>query len=114
VDSGAPGYFSLLDSTYVDSVTVSGQTIRLLLGAPPAAPFTSGSSFSVLYGVGGGSAYAHPQTTAQDTVYFQVRSDPQLTGATAPIAAPPWVSVVADTLIASVDLVDGAARRSTP
>src|SRR6266576_7023953 len=37
LDSGAPGYFAMLDSTYLDSVTVSGQTIRLFLGAPPAA-----------------------------------------------------------------------------
>ncbi len=107
-DSLAPGYFKPLDSSYVDSITVSGQTIRLLLGAPPAAPFTNGSYFWVLYGVGGGNASAHPQTAAQDTVYFQVRSDPQLTGTPAPIAASPWVSVIADTLIASVDIVDGA------
>ncbi len=85
-DSLAPGYFKPLDNSYVDSITVSGQTIRLLLGAPPAAPFTNGSYFWVLYGVGGGNAYARPQTTPQDTVYFKVRSDPQLTGAPAPIA----------------------------
>jgi len=63
--------------------------------------------------VGGGNASARPQTVPQDTVYFHVRSDPQLTGVAAPIASSPWVSVIADTLVASSTSWMPRGRRST-
>ncbi len=107
-DSLSPGYFELLNGQYADSVVVSGQTIRLVLGSGAATSFTNGSYVFVLYGKGGGNALAVPQTTAQDTVYFRVRSDPRLTGTAASLASFPWVSVIADPVVVSVDLVDGS------
>ena len=103
----SPGYVSWTDDNYVNSVVTVGDTIRLLLGAPPKDPFQTGGSVSVIYGAGGGHASAHPQTTAQDTVYFRVRSDPTLTGSPAGIQFSPWVSVVPGR-VASAKVVDGA------
>ena len=103
----SPGYVSWTDDNYVNSVVTVGDTIRLLLGAPPKDPFQTGGSVSVIYGAGGGHASAHPQTTAQDTVYFRVRSDPTLTGSPAAIQFSPWVSVVPGR-VASAKVVDGA------
>ena len=103
----SPGYISWTDDNYVNSVVTVGDTIRLLLGAPPKDPFQFGGSVSVIYGAGGGHASAHPQTTAQDTVYFRVRSDPTLSGSPAAIQFSPWVSVVPGR-VASAKVVDGA------
>lgn len=103
----SPGYVSWTDVNYVNSVAIVGDTIRLLLGAPPQDPFQPGASASVLYGAGGGHASAHPQTTAQDTVTFRVRSDPTLTGSPAAIQFSPWVSVVPGRVV-SAKVIDGA------
>ena len=104
----SPGYVNWTDANYVSSVTITGDTIRLLLGAPPQDPFQPpGASVSVLYGAGGGHASAHPQTTVQDTVYFNVLSDPTLTGSPAPLPSSPWVSVIAGRVV-SATVVDGA------
>ena len=107
-DSLGAGFVGWIGDEYIDSVTVTGQTLRFLLGAPPKTAFTSGSNLFVFYGVGGGNSSATPQTTAQDTVRFTVRSDPQLTGAPVPIASSPFVSVIGDTIVVAIDIVDGA------
>src|SRR6185295_5120714 len=103
-DTIAAGYFQVLGDPTIDSVVVTGQTIRLFL----SPPFASDYYFWVYYGIGGGGAYAHAQTSAKDSVFFQVRSDPQATGTPQPLAASPFVRVIADPVVASVDLVDGA------
>jgi len=103
----SPGYVNWTDANYVNSVAVLGDTIRLLLGAPPRDPFVPGASVSVLYGAGGGHASAHPQTTSQDTVYFRVRSDPALTGSPASIQFSPSVSVAPGRVV-SAKVIDGA------
>src|SRR6185503_4656444 len=103
-DSVSPGYFQVGGDPTIDNVVVVGQTIRLFL----APPFANDSYLWIYYGIGGGGASARAQTSVQDTVFFQVRSDPQATGTAAPLASPPFVSVVADPVVTSVDLVDGA------
>jgi len=110
-NANAPGYVDSPNVDVVNSITTVGQTITVLLGAPPLRSFGNPDSLtwvSVLYGVGGGNSLATPQTTVQDTVRFNVRSDPQLTGSPQPIASSPWVTVVADTDIVSVAIVDQA------
>jgi len=104
VDAGAPGYFQVGGDPTIDNVAVVGQTIRLFL----APPFANDSYLWVYYGIGGGGASAHAQTNAQDSVFFQVRSDPQATGTVAPLASSPFLSVIADPVVASVDVVDAA------
>ncbi len=109
--NSSPGYVAWTDVDKVDSLVIAGNVIRVYLGGGPHADnstkFLNGDWVSILYGVGGGNAEAHVQTTAPDSAFFVVRSDPQLTGTMAPIAASPWVSVVPDTVV-SVDLVDGS------
>ena len=110
-NANAAGYVDSPNVDVVNSITTLGQTITVLLGAPPLRSFGNPDSVtwvSILYGVGGGNALATPQTTVQDTVRFIVRSDPQLTGSPQPIASSPWVAVVADTDIVSVAIVDQA------
>src|SRR6267142_2492626 len=110
-NANAAGYVDSPNVDVVNSITTLGQTITVLLGAPPLRSFGNPDSVtwvSILYGVGGGNALATPQTTVQDTVRFLVRSDPQLTGSPQPIASSPWVAVVADTDIVSVAIVDQA------
>jgi adhesin/invasin len=104
-DSTAAGYVAWTNPAKVDSVSVTGSTIRAYLGA--ASQFQNGDSVSVLYGAGGGSASARVQTPAPDTVVFLVRSDPQLSGSPMSIANSPWLSVVPGP-VASVVLVDGS------
>ena len=111
VNSNAPGYVNSPNVDVVNSISTLGQTIRVHLGAPPLRSFGNPDSVtyvSVLYGVGGPNSAAVPQTTTQDSVFFFVRSDPQLTGSPAATASSPWVTVVADTDLASVVIVDGA------
>ena len=90
-DSIAPGYFACVGDSSIDSVEVSGRTIRVHL----SPPFANNSYFWVYYGLGGGNAYAHAQTNAQQNVPFHVRSDPQATGSPQAIASSPSLSVVA-------------------
>src|SRR5882672_3334613 len=104
VDAGSPGYFQVGGDPTIDNVAVVGQTIRLFL----APPFANYSYLRIYYGIGGGGASAHAQTNAQDSVFFQVRSDPQATGTVAPLAFSPFLSVIADPVVASVDVVDAA------
>ena len=107
-DSTAAGYVASTDAR-VDSISISGQNIRVYLGGAPhsssATHFLSGDSFAIVYGAGGGSASARVQTVAPDTVVFPVLSDPQFTGSPAEISTSLLLAVHAD-LVASVDLVD--------
>lgn len=104
VDAGSPGYFQVGGDPTIDNVVVVGQTIRLFL----APPFANDSYLWIYYGIGGGGASAHAQTSTQDSVFFQVRSDPQATGTVAPLASSPFLSVIADPVVASVAVVDAA------
>ena len=114
----SPGYVAWTDTSKVDSVVISGHTIRVYLGAPPKQRFRSGDAVSVLYGVGGGLASARAQTAAPASVAFQVLSDPEFTGSPAPLASSPSLSVVPGP-VASVRVVDatlaavGALARTT-
>src|SRR5690349_19301521 len=99
-DSIAPGYFAFLGDAGIDSVDASGHTIRVHL----SPPFGTNSYFWIYYGIGGGNAYAHAQTAAQDSVFFRVRSDPQTTGVPLEVASSPFLSVVADPVVVSVDI----------
>jgi len=103
-DSIAPGYFQCLGDPSIDSVAVSGRTIRVHL----SPPFANDSYFWIYYGIGGGNAYAHAQTAAQDSVFFHVRSDPQATGTPQGLASSPFLSVVADPVVVSADIVDAS------
>ncbi|HMI30707.1 MAG TPA: hypothetical protein VK527_03140, partial [Candidatus Limnocylindrales bacterium] len=64
-DSTAAGYVAWTDSSKVDSVTVTDQTIRVYLGGEPhfstATQFLAGDSLGIVYGAGGGSASARAQ-----------------------------------------------------
>jgi hypothetical protein len=110
-DSTVAGYVRWTDGEKVDSVAVAGQTIRVYLGGGPhlttATQFLAGNAVSVLYGAGAGPASARAQTTAPATAVFQVRSDPQLTGAPQAIASSPSLFVFPDTVV-SVAIVDGS------
>ncbi len=109
-DSTAAGYVASTD-VRVDSISVSGQTVRVYLGGAPhfssATRFLSGDSFGIVYGAGGGSASARVQTIAPDTVVFQVLSDPQFTGSPAEVSTSVQLAVKAGAVV-SVDLVDGS------
>ncbi|MGE5175874.1 MAG: hypothetical protein ACM3JJ_05800, partial [Hyphomicrobiales bacterium] len=102
-----PGYVGAANTTYVESLTVSGQTIHVRLGGSPAAKYTAGTMVSILYGKGGGPASATADTVAPVTATFTVASDPQDTGAPAPIAASPSLSLVPD-VVTRAAIVDAA------
>lgn len=101
------GYVNWTDASKVDSVTISGYTIRVFLGGPGSTRFLQGDAVSVLYGVGGTSSEAQAQTNAPATATFLVQSDPQLTGSPLPIASSPQIQVIPGP-VASVRVVDAA------
>ncbi|MBI4364853.1 MAG: hypothetical protein HY568_05425, partial [Candidatus Latescibacteria bacterium] len=109
-NSTSAGYVNWTDVNRVDSLTISGQTIRVHLGGADSVTdsshrFLVGDAISVLYGVGGGPASARAQTTAPATAVYEVRSDPQGSGSPAPIASSPTLSVIPGP-VASVRVVD--------
>ncbi|HEU4764564.1 MAG TPA: hypothetical protein VFT93_02805, partial [Candidatus Eisenbacteria bacterium] len=107
--SGAPGYVDYTNPTAVTSISISGQTIRLVLGGGPPATkkFLASDLISVLYGVGGPSSQAVTDTVA-GVARFTVSSDPQNTGTLDTLATgSPRVRVLPDT-VAAVKIADGA------
>ncbi|UCF78215.1 MAG: T9SS type A sorting domain-containing protein [Candidatus Eiseniibacteriota bacterium] len=85
------------DADDLDSVTVSGQTIRLYLGGKFFKIFRNGEYVEVIYGAS--SAFARTQTVAQDSVEFTVKSDPDGTSPQALTSGSPTVNVVAGTAV---------------
>ncbi|KPJ61688.1 MAG: hypothetical protein AMJ46_01070 [Latescibacteria bacterium DG_63] len=77
----------------LDSVTVSGRTVRLYLGGRPGRWFRTGEYVEVIYGAS--SAFAMTQTTAQDSVEFTVESDPDDHSPQPLSSGSPMVDVVA-------------------
>ena len=108
VDSTVAGWVKPANSTYVASITTSGQAIRLRLGTP-SNQFTTNTAISVIYGRGGGPASARADTVAPATAVFQVLSDPQNLGALQPIASSPSVPVVPD-VVTHVQIVNAALQ----
>ncbi|HYJ31833.1 MAG TPA: hypothetical protein VE326_01305 [Candidatus Binatia bacterium] len=107
--SGAPGYVDYTNATAVTSISISGQTVRLVLGGGPPATkkFLASDLISVLYGVGGPSSQAVTDTVA-GVARFTVSSDPQNTGTLDTLAAgSPRVRVLPDA-VAAVRIADGA------
>jgi len=79
------------DPTDLDSLRLSGRTIRLYLGSNPGR-FRTGEYVEVIYGAS--SAYARTQTIAQDSVTFIVKSDPDNHSPQALTSGSPRVRVV--------------------
>ncbi len=100
------GYVNWTDPTKVDSVTISGMTVRVYLGTPPEK-LLAGQVLSVLYGVGGGPASARAQTSAPATAVFRVRSQPSGQTGAAEIASSPSLSVIPGP-VTHVRIVDAA------
>jgi len=86
--SVSPGYVDYTNPTVVTSISISGQTIRLVLGAGPPATkkFLASDLISVLYGLGGPTSLAVTDTVA-GVAPFTVSSDPQNTGTLDTLAA---------------------------
>jgi hypothetical protein len=93
-DSTTEGFVrtKLSDPQDLDSVRVSGRTIRLYLGSNPGK-FRAGEYVEVIYGAS--SAFARTQTTSQDSVSFVVKSDPDDHSPQALTSGSPHIKVVA-------------------
>ena len=102
-DPGASGY-AAWSNARIDSVTVSGQNIRIHAGG--LVPVLAGDSLVIAYGAGGGPASAVAQTMAPGTVVFVVFSDPQSSGFPLEIQSSPLLSVASGP-VASVRVIDG-------
>ncbi len=76
VDSTVVGYLRIVinNPDDLDSLRVSGDTVRLYLGGKLFRDFDEGEYFDLIYGAS--SSYARTQTSAPDTVEFTVRSQP--------------------------------------
>lgn len=83
------------DPLDLDSLRVSGRTIRFYLGSNPGR-FRAGEYVEVIYGAS--SAYARTQTVVQDSVPFIVKSDPDNHSPQALTSGSPSVRVVAGPL----------------
>src|SRR5437867_9013719 len=104
-NSAAPGYVAPASLDHVTLLSVSGQTVTVLLGALPATSFLAGDSVTVVYGSGGGPATAVADSVAPATATFLVTSDPAQSGSPAPLASSPTLSVVPDS-VTHVRVVD--------
>lgn len=113
-NSGAPGYVDYTNPVVVSSISISGQSVRLVLGAGPPATkkFLASDLISLLYGVGGPSSLAVTDTVT-GPARLAVSSDPQNTGTLDTLAAgSPRVRVVPDT-VATIRIADGAGIEVT-
>jgi len=75
-DSTVVGFLrvTIADPDDLDSVRVSGQTVRVYLAGRPGRFFDAGEHFDLIYGAS--SSFARTQTPAPDTVEFTVSSEP--------------------------------------
>ena len=104
------GYVTFSDAPgFIDSVTTSGQRIRLRIGHP-GAKFRAGDVVGIHYGSGGPPQYGRVSTSAPQTATLLVLDQPRpLLGhvLTALTSGSPNVSIVPD-VVTSVRIVDAA------
>ena len=93
-DSTIDGFVrtTLIDPQDLDSIRVSGRTIRLYLGGNPGR-FRAGEYVEVIYGAS--SSFTRTQITAQDSVPFIAKSDPNDHSPQALASGSPTIHVVA-------------------
>jgi len=106
-DSTAQGFIRAVASnpSDLDSFNISARTIRLYLGSNPHR-FSAGEYVEVIYGAS--SSYARTQTTAPDSVFFNVKSDPSDGSPQALASGSPRVKVVTGPLARIVILFSGS------